>query len=260
MYSVNQPGDSKSFDEKTVKESARVMSWFENSVKFYQLFCEGGTDAQEQVIDVWMRTRLSQTIENATKAFDEYDLYTASRSIAGLIEDLSQWYVRRVRDRIRDGDVAAITTLGDVIEAIAVLLAPLTPFIAEWAYQIVRDEDDVESVHLADWYEPGNTDVELIENMARVRACASEALMMRQKAGVKVSQPLASLSIAGELPKELGVLLIEEVNVEKLITGAQSMALDTELTPELIRKGDERLYARAVATARKEKVPGSGTM
>ena len=251
MYSVNQPGDSKSFDDKTVKESARVMSWFENAVKFYQLFSDGDTHGEEQVIDVWMRTRLSETIEKSTKAFDAYDLYTASRSIAGLIEDLSQWYVRRVRDRVREGDVAAITTLSDVIEAIAVLLAPLTPFIAEWAYQIVRDEDDAQSVHLADWYEPGTIDTELIADMARTRALASEALMMRQKAGVNLSQPLASLSIPGELSRTLTQLLAEEVNVESIEMNAPILTLVTERTPELIQKGDERLYARAVAQARK---------
>ena len=251
MYSVNQPGDSKSFDDKTVKESARVMSWFENAVKFYQLFSDGDTHGEEQVIDVWMRTRLSETIEKSTKAFDAYDLYTASRSIAGLIEDLSQWYVRRVRDRVREGDVAAITTLSDVIEAIAVLLAPLTPFIAEWAYQIVRDEDDAQSVHLADWYEPGTIDTELIADLARTRALASEALMMRQKAGVNLSQPLASLAIPGELSRTLTQLLAEEVNVESIEMNAPILTLVTERTPELIQKGDERLYARAVAQARK---------
>ena len=253
MYGVNQPGDSKSFDDKTVKESARVMSWFENSVKFYQLFSDGDTGGEEQVIDVWMRTRLSQTIAKTTQALDAYDVYTASRAIASLIEDLSQWYVRRVRDRVRDGDRAALTTLSDVIEAIAVLLAPLTPFIAEWAYQIVRDEDDAQSVHLAQWFEPGTIDDELIAAMARTRELASQALMMRQRAGIKVSQPLASLTVPEELPKELSELLREEVNVERILVGADQLLLDVELTPELIIKGDERLYVRAVAAARKEK-------
>jgi isoleucyl-tRNA synthetase len=251
MYSVNQPGDSKSFDDKTVKEAARVLSWFENSVKFYQLFSAGDVKTEEQVIDVWMRTRLSETIAQSTKAFDAYDLYTASRSIGKLIEDLSQWYVRRVRDRVRDGDTAALSTLKDTIQGISVLLAPLTPFIAEWAYQIVREEDDAESVHLADWYEPGTIDADLITDMERTRAIASEALMLRQKAGVKVSQPLRSLSIPGELRKDLGILLCEEVNVEELVMGTEQISLDTDLTADLVKKGDERLFARAVAAARK---------
>lgn len=253
MYSVNQPGDNKNFDDKTVKEAARVISWFENSVKFFELFGEGAREkGDEQVIDVWMRTRVNQTIAEATEALDAYDLYTATRSISKLIEDLSQWYVRRVRDRVRDGDPAALTTLEDTLESISVLLAPFAPFVAEWAYQIVRSDDDPESVHLANWYEPGTIDQELIANMEATRTLASEALRMRQADGVKVRQPLGMLSIPTKLPKEFADLLAEEVNVKEIRMNAEKLELDTTLTPELITEGDERAFARAVAEARKE--------
>lgn len=250
MYSVNQPGDNKNFDDKTVKEAARVLSWFENSVKFYELFCgQGNGKGKEEAIDLWMRSRMNETIARATEALDAYDLYTGAKTIAALVEDLSQWYVRRVRDRVREGDSAAITTLHDALQTIAVLLAPFTPFIAEWAYQIVRTEDDPESVHLADWYEAGTVDDELNAAMRVVRGFASEALRERQVKGIKVRQPLASLTIPEELPKELAALLAEEVNVKEILTGA--FAIDAELTPELVAEGDERAFARAVAEARK---------
>ncbi len=253
MYYVNQPGDSKNFDEKTLKEAGRVISWFENSTKFYQLFAtnDRGTGTP-QVIDEWMRTRTSQTIMEATLALDAYDLYTASRSIALLVEDLSQWYVRRVRDRARDGDPAALTTLRDTLETIAVLLAPFAPFVAEWAYQAVRDDTDAESVHLADWYEAGTVDIDLIGNMHATRTLASEGLRARQAAGIKVRQPLASLSIPGTLPKALALLLAEEVNVKDILMDHEILTLSTELTPELIREGDVRELARALADARKD--------
>lgn len=269
MYSVNQPGDSKSFDDKTVKESAKVLSWFENSVKFYQLFSDGNTDTEdgeEQIIDVWMRTRLSETIDVATKAFDAYDLYTASRSVSKLIEDLSQWYVRRVRDRVRDGDQTAITTLRDVIEAISVLLAPLTPFISEWAYQIVRTEDDAESVHLTDWHTPGTIDTDLIRAMASVRAFATIGLRKRQELNIKVRQPLSSFTAtyAGVVPEtweQVQELLKEELNVKEILltdSGTESDAFvcldgafDTTLTPALIEEGMKRALDRAIAEARK---------
>jgi isoleucyl-tRNA synthetase len=265
MYSVNQPGDSKSFDDKTVKESAKVLSWFENSVKFYQLFSDGNTDTEdgeEQIIDVWMRTRLSETIDVATKAFDAYDLYTASRSISKLIEDLSQWYVRRIRDRVRDGDQTAITTLRDTIEAICVLLAPLTPFIAEWAYQIVRTEDDAESVHLTDWHTPGTIDTDLISAMSFVRSFATIGLRRRQELGIKVRQPLLSFTIKhdGEAPPfwdDVSELLKDELNVKEIVfknaAGTEDLAyeFDTTLTPELIAEGAQRALDRAIAEARK---------
>lgn len=266
MYSVNQPGDSKSFDEKTIKEAARVLSWLENSVKFYSLFkTDASTETEPETIDRWMNTRVTETVVRMTTAMDRYRPYDAARALAGLFEDLSQWYVRRVRDRARDGDAAALSTLQSTLRTSTLLLAPFAPFLAEILYKEVKGENDPESVHLADWPKiersgffkklfggkPDNA--QLIADMARVRALASEGLMLRQKTNIKVRQPLAALSMPGELPGELQALLAEEVNVKEIRTGAPEVSLDTEFTPELVREGDVREFMRALADARKDK-------
>jgi isoleucyl-tRNA synthetase len=255
MYSVNAPGDAKSFDEKTVKESARTLSWLENSMKFYQLFATedpANAHGEEQEIDRWMKARTAETVQLMTTHLDNYKLLEATRTLASLFEDLSQWYVRRVRDRAREGDAAALNTLRETLHISSQLLAPFAPFLAEEIFQVVRSEGDAESVHLTDWPTAGVIDSELITNMSRVRSLASEALMLRQKAGVKVRQPLASF-IAPNIPTmpALIELLKEEINVKEIKEG--DLSLDIELTDELIREGDVREFMRALADARKER-------
>lgn len=213
--------------------------------------------ASEHVLDRWVSARLEETREAVTDALERYELDRATRPLTALVDDLSTWYLRRSRDRVKDS-LEAASTLRAVLRMTALLFAPFAPFYAEYLFRRVKYSDDPESVHLADWPSTlhdraASKDDALIADMALVRTLASEALKKRQELSIKVRQPLATL-YAPTLPQseELIDILKDEVNVKAVEERGSEVELDTNLTPHLVREGDLREVARAVAGARKE--------
>ncbi|HYD92968.1 MAG TPA: class I tRNA ligase family protein [Candidatus Paceibacterota bacterium] len=261
---VMQAEDLQFRDDDVKDAHARIVNMLRNVLSFYLLYAgdldEQKTGKSAHPLDRWILARLEETLQTVTDAFDRYDIPRGVRPFRDFIEDLSTWYLRRSRDRMKGTDEqdkqAALRTLRHVLMEFSKITAPVLPFVAEELYRSVRTEHDPESVHLSDWPKAprrwfGNPNAQLLKDMARTRTIASEALMLRQKANIKVRQPLATLSISGTLPEELVAILKDEVNVKEVRQQAAEMQLDTNLTPALIQEGDERELARAVADARK---------
>jgi isoleucyl-tRNA synthetase len=273
LYLLSSPvvqAENLSSSESNVDEvSKKSIGRLSNVLAFYMLYANDTEPSatSTDILDQWILARLQKVVEETTKGYEQYELDRATRPLALFIDDLSVWYVRRSRDRFKENTAdktAALATLRYVLRMLATITAPAIPFMAEEVFKSVRTMSDPESVHLMQWpsaersknffsiFSKSDTKEEyLVSGMDQVRSLASEALMLRQKANIKVSQALASLSVPGTLSSELADLLADEVNVQKIIQGAKEIALDTTLTPELIALGDERVFARAVADARK---------
>lgn len=261
MYSVNQPGESKNFDEKTVKlMNQQYFGLLYNVLAFYELYRDKDLESSQghplvkNVLDLWILARLNETIKISTENIDAYNLIVPVRTIKDFIDDLSTWYLRRSRERIKEGDKEAKQTLYFVLKTLAKLLAPFAPFSAEDIWQRLKNEGDVESVHLTEWPEGGKVSPDIIENMKILREIVSLGLKERQVKNVPVRQPLASITLKEKLESEYEEILKDELNVKEVRYHAheENIILDFNITPELKTEGQYRELLRAVQEKRKE--------
>ncbi len=186
---------------------------------------------------------------------DEYNIPDALSPILPFLDDASNWYVRRSRRRFwkseDDSDKNdAYKTLHYVLVRLAYVMAPFTPFLAEELYHNLTG--DSESVHLKDWLPAGKTMPLVERDMAGVRIAIVTGLSARASYGVKVRQPLATLTVPSNYPNvNAEEILKEELNVKKVVRGSE-FALDFNITPELKREGLMREVIRYVQSARKQ--------
>ena len=187
--------------------------------------------AELSELDRWMLARLNQVVARVTEAMEGYDPYGATLAIEPLLDDLTNWYVRRSRRRFwkseHDADKeAAYATLYQVLVTLAKMLAPLVPFVTEVMYQnLVRSVDDKaeESVHHCDWpqVEEQVIDQELLERMGLAMRMSGLGRSARSAANVKLRQPLARARVYGgdgavDLPQSLADLVADELNVKEI--------------------------------------------
>ena len=192
---------------------------------------------QRPLLDRWALSQLHGTIETVGAAMDSYDVTGAARRIEELVDDLSNWYVRRSRRRFWDsgrsatggGDrdkLAGYATLHECLATVTRLMAPIAPFVSEAIYRnLVADREPAApaSVHLTDFPEADRSiiDPALDEAMASVRSIVSLGRQVRTEAKMRVRQPLthAALHVAGDRDRlqPLLPLIAEELNVKDVI-------------------------------------------
>jgi isoleucyl-tRNA synthetase len=152
-----------------------------------------------------MLSRLDTVVEAVRAALEDYDLTGATRTLMGFVlDDVSNWYVRRSRDRFwatRVGDAEpvhspeAFATLYEVLTTVSLLLAPFAPFLPDWLH---RQLADGASAHLTDFpRSAGREDIDLERAMSDVRQLAALGRAAREEAGIRVRQPLRTLTGPG---------------------------------------------------------------
>ena len=292
MGSSVMKAENPSFSERDVKEAyLKLINILWNTFSFYKLYCDSGEVVKEvapkHILDKWLVSKTHSLAKKLTTSLDEYDLVAACRYLQDHVTDLSTWYLRRSRDRLRD-DQTARETFGWALDQLSRLIAPLTPFLAETIYQNLHTK--TESVHLTDWpeYDDSEIDQQLEEDMALVRKVVELLHSARQKHSLKIRQPLASWSVDkahGTFFKnklQLLEVVAEETNIKNYLpmssdwykpnvptntfiehggdiatkTGVLKVYIDTELTPSLKGEGEAREIIRKIQQARKKQAIG----
>jgi len=210
-------------------------------------------------LDRWILSRLALTSAEVTDALDTYEPLSAALPVARLVDDLSNWYVRRGRRRFWRTDpnappedsLGAQATLWEVLLGLSVLMAPFCPFMADRMWRDLARRGEAESVHLADWPEPdrreaadgGPVDRALEDQMAVARRLASLGRAARSEAGVKVRQPLARALVfmapgAPTLAPALLAEVADELNVDEVVVAHElGEVLSFELVPNFRELG-----------------------
>lgn len=270
MYSVNQPGDSKNFDEKTVDEiNKKVFNLAANVLAFYEMYAGASSQlpapSSKDILDLWILARLDQLVETVTVGLDEYRFFEPVRSIREFIADLSQWYIRRSRDRFKSENEEdrqnALMTTRYVLVTLAKVMAPFAPFFAEHLYKGANGQRD--SVHLESWPEisgavKGKARIQILADMQKVRDLSTRGLEARMAAKINVRQPLRALRVRDDvaLTETATEILKQELNVKDIVWGADiegDVELDLTMTPELKEEGEVRELVRRIQDLRKEK-------
>ncbi|HRU23117.1 MAG TPA: isoleucine--tRNA ligase [Candidatus Latescibacteria bacterium] len=257
LYCRQNPYTNLNFGYEAAEEPLRHLTTLWNTYKFFVTYAkiDGFVPGSSPVpydrldrMDRWILARLNQLIADARRAFDGFSVMNFVHAAERFIDDLSNWYVRRCRDRFRQadqaGDPAAYETLYTVLSTTVRLLAPVIPMFAEELYQnlVAWREGEPESVHLTQYPEetPEWEDAALVADMALVRNVVEIALAARNAAKIKVRQPLAVMTVVTD-PSAIKTLeanrqvIAEELNVKRIVFTDSAEGLTTRVAKPVFR-------------------------
>jgi len=234
---VLRGGDSP-VSESGIRESIRqVILPLWNSWYFLTLYANAENKtgvfdtSSTNVIDRYVLAKTRALVDSVTADMDSYDLYLACSDVRTFLDALTNWYIRRSRDRFWAGDQEAINTLHTVLSVVCTVVAPLLPLTSEAIFQGLTGE---RSVHLQDWPDASllPSDPALVDVMDRVRDVCSATLSVRKAHGRRVRQPLATLTIADPTSADFAdfiELIADEVNVKQVVLATDVASVATSV-------------------------------
>jgi isoleucyl-tRNA synthetase len=250
------------FGVNMVKDATRRLLTLWNCYKFMADYAElHDPDVSKPEMlthsDQWLCARLNQVVDQTTTALDAYDTRAAAEALQTWIDDIS-YYIRVNRQRFVSGEGAAFCCLYWALHCTCRILAPILPFTAE---QLWLNLGCKGSVHLAKW--PDRVPASLVAEEARtlaevalVREIITKAHALREAAGIKVRQPLASISVNADCDtiEKYKAEILAELNVKEIRyhTYATDVMLDIEITPALKQEGVQREVIRKLQDLRKK--------
>lgn len=254
FYTASNPWLPTRFSLEDVGDtSRRFLGTLWNVYSFYVLYAnidkinplEHKDFVSENIMDKWIISKLNTLVEEVDKGLEEYDITGSSLKIENFVDGLSNWYVRRNRNRfwgnsLTDDKLGAFVTLYRVLVTLSKVIAPFVPFIAEEIYQnlvISLDKYETESVHLCKWPEidKSGIDKKLEKEMDLAYELVKLGRSARNSANIKNRQPLSNMLISLEtLPKYYGDIIKDELNVKNVELGADlSKYVNFEILPNL---------------------------
>jgi isoleucyl-tRNA synthetase len=237
------PWDSLKFDLEGIKEVQRkFFGTLYNTYQFFALYANVDKFsfreayipvAERPEIDRWILSALQSLIVKCNAFMDDYEPTQAGRAIEYFLdEQLSNWYVRLCRRRFWKGEyetdkISAYQTLYECLEQISLLMAPISPFFADWMFNNLNKitaRNNYESVHLATYPKPDSSaiDKDLEERMELAQLASSLVLSIRKKVNIKVRQPLQKIMVpvlndkTEEQLRKVEELIKNEVNVKEI--------------------------------------------
>lgn len=254
FYTVSAPWLPTRLSLENVQETQRgFLSTLWNVYSFYVLYAkidkfnplEYADFKLTNVMDKWIISKLNTLVKEVDEKLDKYDITSAAITIENFTDELSNWYVRRNRERYWESDlsdekIGAYITLYKVLTTLCKIAAPFVPFITEEIYQnlvVGLDSSAPESVHLCLWPKVDESviDKDLEKEMDLAYKIVKLGRSARNSANIKNRQPLSEMLISiNTLPKYYSEIVKEELNVKKVELGAEmSEYVDFEIKPNL---------------------------